>query len=177
MPPTPRFPSLRCRVLPLLAGLASGAVAHAATDGALGAESAATSTLTFVKDDAVQISGVDDIDLGARSHLSSAERVVDKLCVYSSTGSYAITASSANGAFELRSGDAPGTIPYRLQWISGQVHDLEYGVPLGGLRAHVDLRCRGRTNASFRLIVSPRDFNGAEPGAYSDTLVLVVTPG
>ena len=171
MPPVRRIP-LAVALLLLAATAARGA-----TDGAIGAESEATAEVSFVKQNAVRISGVDDIDLGSRSHLRTSERVVDRLCVYSSTGAYAITATSANGAFELASDDVPGTIPYRLQWISGSVRDLEPGVPVGGLVGHdSDIDCRGRTNASFRVIVTPRDFNAADPGVYGDTLMLVVMP-
>ena len=168
----------RATLAAALLTLVASPAADAATDGALGAESEATSTVSFVKQNAVRISGVDDVDFGTRSHLSNSERFIDRVCVYSSTGGYAIAASSANGAFRLESEDTPDTIPYRLQWIaSGAVNELEHGVPVGGLSGHSsDIDCRGRTNASLRVIVGAGDFNRVDPGAYGDSLLLLVRP-
>ena len=163
--------TLAAAVLPL------AAAAHGATDGAIGAESEASLEVAFVKQNAVRISGVDDVDFGSRAYLTSSERFVDRLCVYSSTGGYAITVTSANGVFELAGDGSPDRIPYRMQWISGGIHELAPGVATGGFLGHsTDIDCRGRTNASFRVIVTAADFNRADPGVYSDTLMLLVRP-
>lgn len=163
--------TLAAAVLPL------AAAAHGATDGAIGAESEASLDVSFVKQNAVRISGVDDVDFGSRSYLTSSERFVDRLCVYSSTGGYAITATSTNGTFELVGDGAPDRIPYRMQWISDGIHELEPGVAVGNLVGHAtDIDCLGRTNASFRVIVTAPDFNRVDPGVYSDTLMLLVRP-
>lgn len=149
----------------------------AAVDGLLGTESEATTLITFIKQNSVRISGVSDVDLGARSSLASSERYTERLCVYSSTGAYAVTATSINGAFELRSDDAPSVIIYRLQWVSGGARDLQPAVTIGGLLGNSNnIDCNGGQNASFRIIISASNFNSAEPGVYSDTLMLLVRP-
>lgn len=147
----------------------------AATDGLAGSESEATTVITFIKQNSVRISGVDDINLGTRSSLTVSERYTEDVCVYSSTGAYAVTATSVNGAFEMRSDDGPDAILYRVQWVSGGAQDLVPAIALGGLRGDVsDIDCDGTQNASIRIIVSASSFNNADPGVYADTLMLLV---
>ncbi|MFK7860423.1 MAG: hypothetical protein AB8B64_16510 [Granulosicoccus sp.] len=149
--------------------------AFAATDGLLGSESEATTVISFIKQNSVRISGLDDINLGTRASLTTSEQYTENICVYSSTGAYAVTATSANGAFELRSENGPDTILYRLQWVSGNAQDLVPAVSVGGFIGDVsDIDCAGSQNASIRIIVSKTSFNSADPGIYSDTLVLLV---
>lgn len=150
-------------------------MASAATDGLLGRESEATTLISFVKQNSVRISGINDINLGSRASLTSSERHTEDVCVYTSTGAYAVTATSLNGVFELRSEDGSDAIIYRLQWISGGTKDLLPSVAIRGLPGHVsDIDCNGDLNASIRIIVSASSFNRADPGVYTDTLLLLV---
>lgn len=148
-----------------------------AADGFVGSESEALTVISFTKQNSVRISGLNDINLGTRSSLATSERHTADLCVYSSTGAYAVTATSLNGKFELRSGNGPDAILYRLQWVSGGTRDLLPAISVSGLIGHVsDIDCNGYLNASIRIIVSASSFNNADPGAYSDTLMLLVRP-
>lgn len=157
--------------------LALAGAALAEGDGAVGPESQATAVISFTKENAVRISGVGDADFGSRSSLAVSERFTEGLCVYSSTGAYAVTVTSANGAFVLSGEDTLDTIPYAVQWISGLTNDLAYATELGGQIGHATrLDCDGNDNAQYRVIVTPNDFNAVAPGVYRDTLTVQVRP-
>lgn len=162
--------TILCVVLVIQIPFVSGA-----SDGLLGSESEASLDIRFSKQNSVRISGVDDINLGTRASLTASERYTESFCVYSSTGAYAVTATSVNGAFELHNEYGSGIILYRLQWISGQTQDLVPAVAVSGLLGNVsDIDCAGSQNAAISIIVSESSFNHADPGVYSDTLMLLV---
>ncbi len=159
----------------LLALLVRMTMVSAATDGLLGSESEATTLISFIKQNSVRISGVSDINLGTRASLTRSEHYTEDVCVYTSTGAYAVTATSLNGTFELRNEDSSDAIVYRLQWVVEGAQDLLPSVALRGLRGDVsDIDCNGNLNASIRIIVSASSFNRADPGVYTDTLMLLV---
>lgn len=163
------------RLLLCIALAVQMSLAVAATDGLMGAESEASLSISFSKQNSVRISGVDDINLGTRASLTASERFTESFCVYSSTGAYAVTATSINGAFELQDEYGGGAIIYRLQWVSSGTWDLVPAVAVGGLLGDVsNIDCAGSDNASIRIIISESSFNHADPGVYSDTLMLLV---
>lgn len=151
--------------------LASGS-AIAASDGTLGLTSTGTSVVTIIKENAVQISNVNDLDLGTHSSLAANAVAADDVCVFSSTTGYNLTVTSANGVFELQ--DGAEAIPYDLSWNTAPV--TEGGVMSGLTGDNSSLNCGGGTNAAFEVTVAAADFNGAEPGSYTDTLTLLVQP-
>lgn len=156
--------------------LATG-MATAATDGSLASTSSGTSVITMTKQDAVQISGIDDINLGIRGNLSATEVGSDSLCVFSSTGAYSIVVTSSNGSFELMDSNNTTAIPYSVDWIVASTRAVSYNTPLAGLIGNsTAVDCEGNTNATFQVSVEAADFNSAEPGDYRDTLTLLVTP-
>ncbi len=146
--------------------------AIAATDGSLGVTSTGTSVVTIIKDNAVQITNVDDIDLGTHATLGANAVASDDVCVFSSTSAYNLTVTSANGIFELQNGG--DAIPYALTWDAAAV--TESGVMSGLTGDNTSLNCSGGTNATFEVTVDSADFNAANPGTYTDTLTLLVQP-
>ena len=161
----------------LLAGsaFAVSGVALAATDGALGLDSTGTSVVTVIKQNAVQITDVDDIDLGTQPSLTADAVGSDDVCVFNSTGNYDVTVSSANG-FTLASGT--DAMPYGVTWSAngGAAADAAAGQLTGLVGDSTSTTCAGGTNATFEVTVAAADFNAADPGTYTDTLTLFVEP-
>jgi len=153
-------------------------VAVAATDGLLDLTSTGTSIITIIKQNAVQITNVNDIDLGTHFALAADEVASDDVCVFSSTGSYDITLTSGAGpAFEMN--DGGGTpLAYAVNWTTGgTTTPAVSGAVVGTFTSTaVDPTCSGGTNANFEVTVNQADFNAAPNGTYTDTLTLVVTP-
>ena len=156
--------------------VASGSLMAAPTQGTLGATSSGTSDVTIIKENAVQITGVADLDLGTHATLAADVSVNDDVCVFNSTATYSITVSSANGGFNLS--DGTNNIPYSVDWSSGGAAvALTDGALLGSLTGdRTSLNCGGSTNANFSATVAAADFNAAGPGTYTDTLTLLVKP-
>lgn len=149
--------------------------AVAATQGALDTSSTGTSDVTIIKDNAVQISNVNDLDFGQQAALAASATMSDDVCVFSSTGNYSVTVSSAGDGFELLgTGADAGAITYSVQW-SGVA--ISHDTAQTGLTADAtSLTCNGATNASFSVTVDSTSFNSAKPDTYSDTLTLMVEP-
>lgn len=166
----------------LLAGsaLAFGGVAMAATQGTLGTDSTGTADVTVIKENAVQISDVDDIDLGSHPVLAADATGSDDVCVFNSTGSYNVTVTSANN-FSLDS-TAGQSIAYAVTWaevvggLAGPAADATNGQLTGLTGDATAVDCSGGTNATFTVTVAQADFNAAAPGTYEDTLTMMVEP-
>ena len=157
--------------------LSASGVAVAAQDGTLGLTSTGESVVTIIKENAVQISNVDDVDLGTQATLAADAVGGDDVCVFASTGGYDITVSGAGTAFELTG--TGGTIPYAVTWAAngGAAAAVTFGTTITGLAGDTDsLTCAGGTNARFEVTVAAAAFNAADPGTYTDTLTLFVEP-
>ena len=150
--------------------------ASAATDGTLGTTSTGTSDVILVKENAVQITDVGDLDLGLASSLDADVSASDDVCVFNSTAAYTVNISSDNGAFELISGT--DTIDYEVSWATtGAAAPVSYNTDVtGNLGDRTSPTCGGGTNATFEVTVAAADFNAALPGTYEDTLTLLITP-
>lgn len=149
----------------------------AATDGSLGSTSEGTSIVTIIKEDAVLITGVDDLNLGTRGALFENQVAADGVCVYTSTGSYSLAITSANGSFSLQSETTQTDIAYSLNWITDTTASVAYNSQITGLIGDGrSITCNGTTNALFQLTVTSSAFNAADPGIYQDTLTLLVAP-
>ncbi len=162
----------------LIASLtAMSGTAMAATEGTLGATSTGTSIINIAKGNAVQITNLDDINLGAQGNLTATATQSDDVCVFSSTGGYNITLTSANGAFELADINTTTSIPYSVDWIAGTTTTAGYNTAITGLTGDSSaVDCDGSTNATFSVSVTAPDFNAADPGTYTDTLTMLVQP-
>ncbi len=151
--------------------------AMAATDGILGSTSEGTAVIQISKLNAVQITDLDDINLGTQGNLTATATGSDAVCVFSSTGGYNITITSANGAFQLEDANTTTDIPYSLDWTAGSTSAVTYNTPITGLVGDsTAVDCNATTNASFEVSVTAADFNAADPGSYTDTLTLLVQP-
>ncbi len=163
-----------------LAVLASSLIASgslmAATQGNLGLESEGSSIVTIIKQNAVQISNVNDLDLGTAAFLAADASANDDVCIFNSTASYQVTVTSTNG---MNLVDGTDMIPYAVEWSAngGAAVGVSDGVPVTGLVGdQASLDCNGGTNANFSATVAAADFNAAAPGTYTDTLTLLVEP-
>ncbi len=149
----------------------------AATDGDLGASSEGTSIISIIKEEAVMITKVDDLFMGTRGVLNNNQVNADAVCVFSSTGTYNLLITTANGEFELRSPDTTTDIAYSLDWITTYSTPVTYNSSINGLVGDGrSIDCNGTTNAIFQVTVTPAAFNSAQPGNYQDTLTLLVQP-
>lgn len=166
---------VRIALIASLVAMSGNAIS--ATDGTLGATSTGTAVINIAKQNAVQITNLDDIDLGTAGNLSATASASDDVCVFSSTGGYNITITSTNGAFELEDGNTTTPIPYSLDWTAGATTPVAYSTPITGMIGDSSATdCSGGTNATFEVSVTPADFNAAEPGSYTDTLTMLVQP-
>lgn len=152
--------------------------ANAATDGTLGATSTGTSDISLIKESSVQITGVDDIDLGTQGVLLSDVTGSDDVCVFSSSGSYTVTVTTTNGSFVLADTGTATDIPYDLTWTVATVpQTLTYNTASSSVAGdQADPTCATGTNATFEVGVPTAGFNSADPGTYIDTLTLMISP-
>jgi alanine-alpha-ketoisovalerate/valine-pyruvate aminotransferase len=124
--------------------------AMAGANGSQGATSSGKVNLNMGKPNVVRITDLDDINLGTASTLKATVSASDDVCVFSSTGGYNITITSANGAFELEDGNTTTKIPYNIDWTAGATSNVVYNTPLNGLIAVSNsVVCSSLTNASF----------------------------
>jgi spore coat protein U-like protein len=160
----------------LASSLVASGFVMAAEQGTLGLTSEGESIVTIIKQNAVQITDVADLDLGTQAFLTADATDNDDVCVFNSTASYQITVSSANG---LNLMDGAEAIPYSVEWSAngGAAVTVVDGDPITGLVGdQTSLDCNGGTNANFSATVVAADFNAAAPGTYTDTLTLLVEP-
>ncbi|MEC9345054.1 MAG: hypothetical protein VYB54_02435 [Pseudomonadota bacterium] len=174
------MPLLRPVALMLLLGTAAP-VAMAASDGSLSSSSSqgsASITATIVP--LVQISGLDDLDLGEVGGTDVSAS--DGLCIYSNAGRYRITASGngGDGGFQLTGRDQGGALPYQVTWQrrDGAATALQAGaamtVQTGGV---VGADCAGGgANAGIRVDLSAQAAAGLPADSYAGVLNLVVAP-
>lgn len=162
--------------------IADGNNGRRGRDGERGNSSTATSEITLEKASEVRISNLSDINFG--SNVTSPDARHTDVCIYSSTGSYDVTASSGAGQgskFYLSNG-AGAKIEYDVEWNdeasgnSGQ--NLNHGQvsneQSGANTSQHD--CGGSVNARMFVEVKESSFRSAPADNYSDTLTLVVSP-
>ena len=156
-------------------------VALAATQGNLDTTSEGTSDVTIIKQNAVQLTKVDDLDFGNVGFMASDTTLSDDVCVFSSTTDYNVTMSSGQGPGAFAVADGGNSIPYTVSWTDGTttatdpvVSGTQIADDFTGDDADPD--CGGGTNASFSVTIGAAGFNAAPTGSYSDTLTLLVEP-
>ena len=170
--------------------------AGAAQDGLLSSDAAANgvsageSIVTIIKDNAVQITKVDDLDFGNVATLTAATASEsDDVCVFSSTSLYDVAVTSANGFALADTGAATNnnadTVSYDVEWNGAAI--VTDGTPAPRIDEtgnNVNLDCSDDTagafaagnNASFGVTLDAAEFNAAAPGTYQDTLTLTISP-
>jgi spore coat protein U-like protein len=154
---------------------------YAASNGSKGNTSTGTIQILIAKGNAVKISNLDDIDLGYWTSGAVQDRT-ETLCVYSSTGTYRITASSSNPSgttFRLKSGSA--YIPYSFSWKDtvggGGFTTLSHNVVVSGQAGRkTNDNCSTGDNATIRIRIATNDIKTAASGSYRDRVTLLVAP-
>lgn len=172
------------------AGLGSESV-HAATQGTLGVTSTGSSSISVTKSVQAQITDISDMTLSNWSIGDGAVTLNSNVCVYSSTGSYKVTASGSGIAnlFTLASGS--NLLAYTVTWNAGGAGNLaNTGTALlTGIQStsfnNADTGSAtcgggGASNDTARVIVGITNVAMlAAPSsatAYTGTLTLLVTP-
>jgi len=152
----------------------------AATDGAFGNTSFATTDVSLIVGETAQASGLTDIILTPWSDGNPAPFGTTHACVYTSTGGYQVTAISGNGAgttFRLASGVA--FIRYRVRWNDGTagLTPIANGTPLTGRAGDSSSpTCSGATPVTVEVRITAADIAAANFGSYADTLTVMITP-
>ncbi|MBX2885300.1 MAG: hypothetical protein KTR32_35425 [Granulosicoccus sp.] len=156
----------------------TGSSVNAATDGTLAGTSTGTSVVTIIKDNAVQITNVADLNMNTHATLAADMTLGDDVCVFSSTTNYDVTVTADTGDFVL-AGATAGSLPFSLTWQQGTNpavalgHNVTSPAMVGD---NTSLNCGGGTNATFAATVLATDFNAAAPDAYSATISILVSP-
>lgn len=152
----------------------------AASDGTLGITSKATTTVSIIRGETARASGLEDIILSPWFQGEPAPVGAATACIYTSTGSYQMTASSANGAgtgFRLTSG--PSYLDYTVRWNDGVtgLTSISHGVPVTGLVGDsTSTTCNGSSPATIQVQIFNSQMQAAPIGLYGDTLTIVITP-
>ncbi len=155
----------------------------AASDGSFGDTSTGSLNLNLTKGNQVQLSGLSDISFGTVTSAPS-DKFID-VCVYSSTGSYDVTATSSNPSgtdFRLANLGKTSFIVYNVTWNDSASGNG--GTDLNNSHASTKFNnadtttpdCGGSKNARMFVQIHTPTFNTATSGIYSDVLTLVVSP-
>lgn len=167
----------------LASALVASTAALAANDGALGATSTGDLDVTLSVADRAQITGLDDIALGAYGGTGSLGGA-STFCVYrNGTGVYDLTVSSLNedsGTFRATD-DGTNFIPYTVEVADSVVAAervlVASNAPLTGLVGNgTSTSCGGGDNASLEVTFSEADLQAAPTGAFADVITLLVEP-
>ncbi len=163
-----------------LGALLLSTTAHSATDGTLGLTSTGTTDISIIKGDTAQITGFVDIVLAPWTTGDPAPAGSSPACVYTSTGTYQMTATSANGVgTTFRLTDGTNFINYGVQWNDGVggFAATSNGTPLAGLTGDaVSTTCGGATPATVQVNITVGQMNAAPTGSYGDTLTVLIAP-
>ena len=171
----------RIRILiAILCCLALSSQGWAASDGSFGLTSVATTEISIIRGETARASGLDDIILSPWSDGDPAPVGTTSACIYTSTGNYQVTATSANGAgtrFRLTTGST--FMNYVVRWNDGVtgLTTIGNGVPVTGLVGETtSLTCNGSNPAMIQVRIPAPQIQGAPIGNYGDTLTVVIAP-
>ncbi len=156
------------------------------------ADSSTQSNISLQMDDAIQISGLDDLNFNTWTSGRAMQRT-DRFCVYRrGSGSYQMTisAGAALGAVDVASGATSfyvessnaDTIPYRVRFSDTRngafTHrNVAINTPITGLTGDpASSNCNGGENARVRVVLTRNNLRQAKPGSYAGTLYLTVAP-
>jgi len=160
--------------------LAAG-TALAATDGLLGLNSTGTTIVSITKGDQALITGMADIALAPWTTGQPAPAGAAMSCVYTTTGQYQVTTSSANASgvdYRLYDGGV-GYAVYTVEWNDGVLgpQGMTQGTAMVGQTGEAALQdCGGATPATVSVDITIGEMNGAPVGVYTDTLTVVIAP-
>ena len=157
---------------------------YAASNGSLGVTSSGSASVSFTKNSLVKVSKLDDFNLNNTSTLGKGVWY-DDICVFSTSGSYKITAYSQKGGasgYKMTSTDINKSINYAIDFspdntaVSGD--SLVSGIASSVYANASDNSegCSGGVNSRILLKVDENSLDFAEPGNYDDVLIFIVHP-
>lgn len=157
----------------------------AATNGDYGLSSTGAVNVSITKSEAVRISNLSDFGFG--TSINVPQPILDKVCVYSSTGGYRITASSSNGSgqlFRMSNTSFSDYIHYGLQWVDNALGTSGFNLENNTAsttfnnadRINIDCTDTGGVNSRIAVEVDSATFQAATPDTFIDTLTLFVEP-
>ena len=160
-------------------------IAFSATDGTSDTTSTGSVDIQVTKGDGVRISDLQDFDFGVGTTVPL--KLIDDICIYSTTGSYNITVFSngnGSGGTQLRMTSATTTefIQYFAQFRpdtnSQSGNNLSHNIPSATYNNAdtVSDSCSGGVNSRLIIEISEPSYNAATPDTYTDTLTLLVQP-
>ena len=167
------------------AGTYTGTFRAGAIGGSSGTVvSTADFTATITIANAVQVSGLSNINIGTWA--GGADKIAEgSFCVYSNTAgaTYSISISSPNqdasSNFFLVNPGATASIPYGLQFtdnVSASTGTTVGATPISGAGNNSVPGCGGIANAKLIVSILATDMQTAPTDSYSDTITLVVVP-
>jgi hypothetical protein len=166
---------IRTALISTLAGVAASSMA--ATQGTLGATSTGNFLITAVLQDLVQVSSLDDLNLGTypgTGALSGSEG----FCVYrNGTGAYTatLTGSGAASAFTIASG--ANTMAYTVTYNGSAIITGGTTATQAGNSSVTD--CGGANvanNATIAVNITQAVLQASPTGTYTGTLTILVSP-
>ncbi len=129
--------------------------------------------------DEMMITIASDISLGTWTG-SGGVSGTSAICVYHTGGSsYSITLTTSTANFRVENGAnyVTYTPSFSDSGVRGTYTALSYGVTQSFSGANTSSSsCSGRYNAALKIEVDEADLSSAQPGSYSATLTLVLTP-
>lgn len=156
-------------ILGVVGGLFIATGAQALTD-------TGSSPIQVFASNIVNITGVDGISVSDTVDDITADVVKDDdVCIWSRSGAYKVTATSATGAFSLDG----GKITYTVGWDAtqgGTFTGLTYGAASADISATImnGALCGGATNAAFRVTFDAAGLQAASIGTHTDTLTFTI---
>jgi len=165
--------------------------ALAATQGTLGATSTGSVNISITKSVQAQISDLSDMTLANWSVGDPAVTLFSNACIYSSTGSYKVTATGSGVANIFTISSGLNTIPYTVTWNAGGAGSLaNTGTALtanvqsssfsNANSASATCSGGGASNDTARVIINitQANMNSAASSAtpYTGTLTMLITP-
>jgi hypothetical protein len=143
------------------------------TDGRIGATSTGSTTITLIIPNRIRVTGIKDITLGTYS--GAALTGSSPACVsQNGPGTYSVTLTSANGRFALASTTQTATVPYAVAWAAAP---LRYNTASGAFATDTPSLAACTPVANRLTVTVPREaMDDAAPGAYADTLTVMVAP-
>lgn len=139
--------------------------------------------INVTKEDAVQISNLNDISIAKPSSGGAAVTGTDNVCYYATTNNYNITVSSTNNQ-SLK--DASGNLmAYSLKWTDNtnsatatwSAAGLASGASMATAVASgnkTSSSCASSTNATLDVSIAAAAFDAAVTGKYSDTVSITI---
>ena len=165
--------------------------AFAATQGTLGATSTGTVNISITKSVQAQISDLSDMTLSNWSVGDSAVTLFSNACIYSSTGSYKVTATGSGSANAFTVASGANTVPYTVTWNAGGAGNLaNTGTSLStnvqsasfsnASTASANCSGGGSSNDTARVVVNITQANmnaaASSSTAYTGTLTMLISP-